>query len=508
MTFPATLYNRLVTSGFNPRLLIVPGILCAYCIWLFEHIRPVYSGLLDFDFDPAYAYLMNGLSIIYGLAPGHVDHPGTSVQILTAGVIAVRSRFVVGVLASRDEVTASVIADAEGYIAWATYLLLAMNAAAILFMGNSIARAARNVNYGLIAQAGVLLVGSVTPRFAYLCPEALAMFSSIMLAGILADRMFGVPPLPTDRPAAVAAWAGLISALGLSAKVTFIPILPLLLLAGSKWLVALAGGSLLLGLTVFLLPIRNHLPQVFNWLIKVEQPFLFLSIAVLMFALFSAVRWPAAPPSYQAIWVSPLRISLVLLACFVGQLALSAKHYQVHYLAPVLPLAGLVMAWVVWTRRGSKNSIVPLAAVGLGFACYFAVSSTRLITTVTKAATERQQAQAFLATNIGRYKDPIVVMDYRTPAQSFALHFGATYTRGIILEQVRAAMPRELSAYARSPESLTVLISEHLANRRTVLLALHPRFDASRFELADIVTHHKDSKEPWFYIAQILSIKK
>jgi hypothetical protein len=127
---------------------------------------------------------------------------------------------------------------------------------------------------------------------------------------------------------------------------------------------------------------------------------------------------------------------------------------------------------------------------------------------VTNSSTARQHAQSVMKERIGNYKDPIVVWDYRMPSQSFALHFAALYTRGAHVDAVRAARPRDVSVHGITPDALAALVSEYLANGRTVLLAVPSHFDASRYELTDVVTHHDDKWKRSFFIARILSVRK
>src|ERR1700730_1385628 len=76
-------------------LLVVPGIVCLIGGICLHALAPVYSAPYYWYYlvsaDPAYVYLFNGLSILFGVAPGHVDHPGTPVQLFVAFIILVKS---------------------------------------------------------------------------------------------------------------------------------------------------------------------------------------------------------------------------------------------------------------------------------------------------------------------------------------------------------------------------------------------------------------------------------
>ena len=76
-------------------LLVVPGIVCLIGGFCLHALAPVYSAPYYWynlvSADPAYVYLFNGLSILFGVAPGHVDHPGTPLQLFVAFIILVKS---------------------------------------------------------------------------------------------------------------------------------------------------------------------------------------------------------------------------------------------------------------------------------------------------------------------------------------------------------------------------------------------------------------------------------
>ena len=58
-------------------LLIVPLVVSIVGYFFLMAAFPLHSGSAGYDQDPAYAYLFNGLLILDGQAPHHIDHPGT-----------------------------------------------------------------------------------------------------------------------------------------------------------------------------------------------------------------------------------------------------------------------------------------------------------------------------------------------------------------------------------------------------------------------------------------------
>ena len=69
-------------------LLIIP------CVLLIEFTSEKQPYFWDNRYDPSYAYLLNGLnlSLTHGNV-GHIDHPGTTVQVMAAFIIKVTYQF-------------------------------------------------------------------------------------------------------------------------------------------------------------------------------------------------------------------------------------------------------------------------------------------------------------------------------------------------------------------------------------------------------------------------------
>ena len=58
---------------------IIPAIVLVYSFLLKAAAGPYW---LSMNFDPSYQYLLNGLYMVKGIPPGHIDHPGTPLQLL------------------------------------------------------------------------------------------------------------------------------------------------------------------------------------------------------------------------------------------------------------------------------------------------------------------------------------------------------------------------------------------------------------------------------------------
>lgn len=143
-----------------------------------------------------------------------------------------------------------VIATPETYLSIIAHLLLVMNCAAVFYLGLRIARATMNVNIAMAAQAGYLLLGYTFPRLVYVSPEAIVIFAAVMAMACLSDVLFA-NQRPSTFDIVAVPW---FIALGVTSKVTFLP-LTLAVLLFLNWREILIASALLPFFTLgFLLP--------------------------------------------------------------------------------------------------------------------------------------------------------------------------------------------------------------------------------------------------------------
>src|SRR5262249_27519811 len=149
--------------------------------------------------------------------------------------------WVVGRLAGFDSngLAVSVVSAPERYLTALAYAFLILNVLATLFVGRRVAKATGNPAYGIIAQSGLLLLGTQFPRVYYLSAEVGVLPVTMLLLAVLAPEFFRTGELRT-RCTAVA--AGVIEGVGLAIKVTMLPVAALLLSLRSIRLIIIAVG--------------------------------------------------------------------------------------------------------------------------------------------------------------------------------------------------------------------------------------------------------------------------
>jgi hypothetical protein len=449
-----------VSLCFVPSIVALIG---GYFLWI---LGPIYAGLRYRDYDPAYQYLLNGLSFVYGYPAGHIDHPGTPLQLLTAAVLLLSRAF--GGQSKLDLIDV-VIANPETFIFWISLILLALVVVSNWFLGLQLMRQTGSIGLGIIAQLGLLFLGPAASQIAYLGPEAMLLAVSAVMIGILSKRLFdSKAAISTGEAIAV----GLLSGIGVVTKVTFVPMLALLLLIGLNRRLVAAIIVAVATTGLFLLTIFPVIDQMLNWFSVVathkgiygggEAGFIdFASIPASLGRL-----WTDVPICYVGLGASVIAIPLFLLRVrgapsvrwtdivlastpllvFVLQFAIVLKHFKSHYMVPIIPLATVVVAWLTWLaapyRSNVRRHIRTLVAGG-----FLLIGTQQSYAVAARYAAARPAWDAHLREMddiLGRYPGALVIGTYRASEFNFALQFAIGYIDHRFAEKVNARLRNNL----------------------------------------------------------------
>lgn len=414
-------------------LAVLPTALLIVGLYLRTIIAPIYAGLDLYDYDPAYVYLFSGAGIIEGYTPRHVDHPGTPLQILS-GVISYLAWLVIG----EGTFAAAVYENPEFYLAIISTVLLTLNVSAVAYLGVQLYRATARLPVALIAQSGILLLGTLAPRTFHAAPEALQLFAATMSIGLLTPQIFlQGAPFGWRRAAAL----GFILALGITAKVTFVPLLGLLLLLPSVRAMLVGAASAALSAAIILAPVWSMLDHAYQWLHDVtissgryghgEPGFidlakvpghaltLFTSQPILLVAMLACVLVViGAGLRNRAGFVAG-----VLVAVIVVQLAMVLKHFEVYYALPVIALASTLVAW--WAHRALGGRGVAVVAAAMIF--FAAVQTWSYADDLKTRAIARTGEIVRLNAELARHPSAIVVGAFRARSEIFARQFAVGF---------------------------------------------------------------------------------
>lgn len=443
-------------------MFVVPLVFIVVNLLYLSMIFPLYSGPPGYDQDPAYAYLFNGALLLDGQSPWHVDHPGTPLQILCAAVILVVYFFLKlsGSIANLNLID-SVISSPDSYLLATSCVLLLINASAIYYLGDRISRVSSRFWLAIFCQLSGLAFSMLSPRAAYVAPESLLIFATYCLVGLLVPLIFKASSTQTQTNECSSKWLGIICGFGLAVKVTFIPVLGLLLLLPSWKKIFQASAYAIATLLLLLLPVYKHLERMFGWLWNVASHSgihgsgqsvlidwtqllqntklvlswfapLYLSVFLLFLYLLLAFVWPRNKTS--------TRIPLVFMLVIVLQSVLVLKHPGAHYLVPVLPLAFISFAWLLEQfdlltidkekniKNIYQNACICLATV---FALYGILPTLKQILVMKQQRIEQNHALLAINNEILKTPDALVICAFRCTTFQYAISMGLFYAPGL-----------------------------------------------------------------------------
>jgi hypothetical protein len=418
-----------------------------------DYVQQYYAewrGLSVYDYDPAYVYLLNGVGLFHGYVPAHIDHPGSPLQVLT-GIIAF---FFWLANQPTNNFARSVIALPEHYLRAISQVLLLMNSLAIFRLGRAVYAASENFALCVAVQSGFLLLGLLFPRFGYLAPEALIVFAATMMFSELSPVMFtsgrGAPSVSTTVK------VSFFAALGVASKVTFCPLLPLLLFLRDRRMILLSIASTSIFIIAMLFPIWTTADRMLDWFISIASHQGIYGGSELGFIAWQEIPGRLrilvefAPYTFAAFGTCILLIGYELLYRNIGQAAyysslltsalfvivgavqtvIVLKHFGTHYFLPVMITTPIVLPWCVF--RASQLFILSfrsmtLYLVGLAVTCWV-IGSAQLFTVIAdqkSLAKKRDEDISKLTEVITHYPSAIVVAAYRAREANYAVLFGA-----------------------------------------------------------------------------------
>jgi hypothetical protein len=443
-------------------LLIVPLIIFVIEYFFIQQIYPLY-----YVSDPAYQYLFNGLLILNGHSPFHIDHPGTPVQILIAGVLYVSWSAATLFRLFQETLDMSVGTRPERYLQIISYVLLLLNCTASYILGYRVFKSTLKIGLAFFVQASAVAFGVVFARMSYPEPESLLILGSMLLIASLAPVIFK----PINQGQTTSAWGsilpGIICGFGVAVKLTFIPMLGMLLLLRSTKSIAVSLLAALLSWFVWVSPMIPELPRFFNWVggiathsghygsgtsefinlsevlprirlftrlfdlwFVVAFCLFFSALCILLWVLFKAIRGNHSTDGAKSILQLAFTPSVLFLIC-IAQTILVLKHPGERYMIPALIIQAVGIVWLLQRipklprleRLGTPGYWL-LSLVGLilmfngAYGSYKQVAAEREIFVADVSQTEAL---------ISKYDHPLVIGTYGCRLLKCALSFGLGY---------------------------------------------------------------------------------
>jgi hypothetical protein len=238
-------------------LVIIPAI---YFI-LGSYFRYLLGDLSLRSLDPDYIYYVTGLGISEGhFNVFHVDNPGTPLQYL----MGLSYRLIYLVRPGNGTYLEDVFSNPDLYMAISNSVITGLTTALLYFAGSRIYKSTGSVLYGLLIQTTPFLAVIWYDLIGRIVPELLMPIPVIFLEIFLIELIYAEKNVESIRQISILAF---ISAIGLSVKLTYIPLwfIPFILVKTWKKKAMFVGLAILFFL-MFAIPVTLRINTFAGWI--------------------------------------------------------------------------------------------------------------------------------------------------------------------------------------------------------------------------------------------------
>lgn len=324
-------------------------------------------------YDPNYVYAVSSLNILNSVHSSHTDHPGSTVQLIGAGMMLLSGNSV-------SQITESVLLDPESYLFFFNSVLILLNSICLLLSGLVVYRATNNLIITLIIQITPFLSQTLIHEFTQTSSEIFIMpMMMIFIALIFTYRKFLISFDNFDLKYPLL--FGIISGVCLATKITFFPILfiPFIILKGLKSKLIFVSVTVLTFIIItypvmgsykyFITFIGNlathdglygrgeniifnidNILKNFRSLIIHDLFFVIVLISGVM--IFFYIKFKKSLNSKKLDFDQKILLSLLL--AFSFQIFIVSKHYSQHYLVPALMLTSFAVIVICMNFQNIK----------------------------------------------------------------------------------------------------------------------------------------------------------
>lgn len=424
-------------------LLIIP---LAY-IFLGSYIQQIAGFYSLRGADPECIYFISGLSIANGkLMLGHIDNPGTPLQYLAALVF----RLVYFLRSHRVTFNHDVLSNFDMYLHVLNLVLTTVVAAFMYFFGRIFYRISNNLTYTVLLQLSPLFTSIIFLNIGRIVPENLLPIPVMLLSILLLQPLF---TSENNRSHNNYLWFGLISAFGLSIKLTYFPlwIIPLIVLA--TWKERIKYSLIAIGsFFVMALPVTLQINAFWGWIKS-----LFLHSGQYGKGEGNIIDWKTFGPNFSSLWNDnqlffwtmiillivfiasfkyknssnnslTQRVSLAIICAAAIQIFIVCKQYEARYFVPALMLIPVSMVLIAEFSRQFDPEItkykVPQIVLILLLSGYF-IKQVPLVRDLSADLDQkiniRSQAMYYMQTIEKDAVKIIVTSDYGAPIPEYVL---------------------------------------------------------------------------------------
>lgn len=428
--------------------LIIPIILIFLFIKL-NSVRGYYY--LGSNSDPEYAYLLNSLKISELKEPSHIDHPGTTLQLLGGFIIRA-----LNINKSTNNIQIDVLINSENYLSYINIFLLFLVILAVLLLGAYIYKITGNIWFGIILQLSVLYSSNTYVELSRVRPEYLLILASLALTLTIISLLKNNLSSKINRY--IIAFS-LISGFGMATKIIFFPILlfPLIILPSIKNKAYYTIGTMM-SFVMFTFPIIKQYGKIFDWIkalffhsgaygsgpVTIIDPSLYLNnikLALSDNVIFSIILFISVIFIITNITISRYRdhakqglefkILISLTVTQIIQILLVSKQYSSHYLIPSLMLTGVIIVFLIinvkkiFNFRPSRKYYFGVIVTIFAFS-YYSVNTFSSVASLIEKIKNDQMSVVNTANDA--YKNYAKIYYYRSSAHGYALKFGNDFS--------------------------------------------------------------------------------
>jgi len=310
-------------------------------------------------FDPTYAYLFNGINLASGkIEIGHLDHPGTPLQVLYAIIIKISFLF-----KKESNLIESVLLNPESYLRIISYVIILINIITVFLIGFFTFRHTQNIHISLFLQFTPIVSLQSVYSISMIACESLLLPLSTLLVILSFNYTYSNRKL---NPIFYLIGFSLISAALITIKISSAPliILPLIIITGYKNKLKYCLLTLIFTF-VLVLPIISKISYFFDFIFSmatnlekfgkgssgildlneywqnlkhifsIEIPFTFFYLATAVTILLLIIKTNLRIKTRSQ--TKKLLVGIFLATTF--QILMVAKQFSFHYLIPAYTLS-------------------------------------------------------------------------------------------------------------------------------------------------------------------------
>lgn len=317
--------------------------------------------------DPECIYFMSGLCVANGkFMLGHIDNPGTPLQYLAAlvfrGVYFFRSHHV--------PFNNDVLSNPDMYLHALNLTMTSIIALFMYFAGKITFRISNNLTYSVLFQLTPLFTNLIYLNIARIVPETLIPVPILLTVLLILFLFYHPDEGKKIKPAIL---FGLVSAFGLSIKLTYLPIwiIPFIIINGWKNKL-IYSGTAFLSFFVFAIPVTLQYKRFWGWtkglflhsgkygqgesnfidwksfgtnLVNLwnENQFFFY-VLILLILVSLATFFNSFKKRNNSL---PQKVSFALILAALLQIIMVCKQYESRYFVPALMLIPIALIMII-----------------------------------------------------------------------------------------------------------------------------------------------------------------